>query len=320
MIKGLPRSRAALSSAGCPACSSSTLAGAASARTFSTKAARLNPSASATASLPLTRSALSTSSRALARSQSATGSAVRAFGSTSARLADGAPAPAETEEEKAERLAQQELDEMEHLMKQFEEQQLTQDDPPTSLPTEASSTRFPSSSTSPPQPFAGEPSPEPKPATNPFSLLRPSFPSGPPTISDLNSLRPKQFTRPDASSPESLRILYAKSWTAGLNNLNTAFKKSQLIKLVTLPTEQGGLELKYDDPRLKTGIKANKRTKYWKPKKFEMMSKRELSQAIMVLEWGMVDPDTLPKAKVGPSVVESKLLQLMRLACGGREG
>ncbi len=246
----------------------------------------------------------------------------RSFGSTPARLAEASPRAGETDDERAERLAQQELDEMEQLMKQFEQQQLGQEELVDRFPADGTSTGPSSSSATATRspPTTQESQPEPKPAINPFSLLRPSFPSGPPTISDLNSLRPKQFARPDASSPESLRILYAKSWTAGLNNLNTAFKKSQLIKLVTLPTQQGGLELKHDDVRLKSGIKANKRTKYWKPKKFEMMSKRELSQAIMVLEWGLVDPETLPKAKIGPSVVESKSALYSRVASGAREG
>lgn len=206
-------------------------------------------------------------------------------------------------------LAQQELDEIGQMMQQFEEQLLARKDVPAPATSYATPTRSPSHSTSSPGANHSDPTPtaEPVPAFNSFNLLRPSFPAGPPTISDLNSLRPKQFSRPDASSPESLRILYTKSWTAGLNNLNSAFKKSQLIKMATLPTEQGGLELKHDDPRLKVGIKLNKRAKYWKPKKFEMMSKRELSQAIMVLEWGLVEPETLPKAKIGPSVVESKL-------------
>jgi len=231
----------------------------------------------------------------------------RGVSSTAGRLADGVAGEGETAEEHAERLAQQELDEMEQLMKQFEEQQSAHHN--NSAPVGSASSADGHSASSSPATVdrsADEPTTEPKPTINPFSLLRPSFPAGPPTISDLNSLRPKHFTRPDASSAESLRILYAKSWTAGLNNLNSAFKKSQLIKLVTLPTEQGGLELKHDDARLKSGIKINKRTKYWKPKKFEMMSKRELTQSIMVLEWGLVDPETLPKAKIGPSVIESE--------------
>lgn len=304
MIKGLPRSKAGLGSSGCAGCSAS-LVGPASARTFST---RTNITTT-TRTPSYTPSSPHTATNSLSHPHKPTPTSTqpfsRSFGSTAARATE--PASAETEDELAERLAQQELDEMVELMNQFEEQQLAHQELSPAPIAYATPTRSPSHSPQPSSSLAQDPIPEPTPSINPFALLRPSFPAGPPTISDLNSLRPKMFARPDASSPESLRILYAKSWTAGLNNLNTAFKKSQLIKMATLPTEQGGLELKHDDGRLKTGIKINKRTKYWKPKKFEMMSKRELSQAIMVLEWGLVDPDTLPKAKVGPSVVESEL-------------
>lgn len=221
----------------------------------------------------------------------------------------------ESAEEREERIAAAEMAELESMMLQFESQQVDSfDDTNAGLTSydasldPSASLRHPFGSDLPPShappPPPAAPAPPPV-VLNPFELLRPSFPAGPPAVKDLNALKPKQFPRPDASSPEFARILYTKSWTSGLAKLNSAFKKSQLLAFVSNPTERGGLELKMDDPRLKTGTKIGKKARYWRPKKFADMSKRELAQAIMILEWGMVDPEVLPKPRVGKPVMET---------------
>lgn len=140
----------------------------------------------------------------------------------------------------------------------------------------------------------------PAPKSDPLTLqtlLRPSTPSGAPTLSDLDSLRPKPFNMPVASSPTSHRIIYNKIWTRAHSRLDSAFKKIQLMALVS--------QLDLNDKAYRDGIKGKKQ-KWWKPKKVTQMSKRDLCHAIMVLRWGMKDPDTLPTPRVGPQIVDSE--------------
>lgn len=57
--------------------------------------------------------------------------------------------------------------------------------------------------------------------------------------------------------------------------------------------------------RLRMGTKGRK-AKWWKSKKLEQMSKRELIQTILVGKWQMVDPDTVPSLSRGQEVTESE--------------
>jgi len=57
--------------------------------------------------------------------------------------------------------------------------------------------------------------------------------------------------------------------------------------------------------RLRMGTKGRK-AKWWKSKKLEQMSKRELIQTILVGKWQMVDPDTVPSLSRGQEVTEGE--------------
>lgn len=152
------------------------------------------------------------------------------------------------------------------------------------------------------------PAPPPRPPPKPLSpqtLLRPIFPDGPPTELDLSNLRPKRFVVPGPNDPESVRIVYDKIWAKTAHRLNTAFNKKQLRALVGAK-ERGGLGLDTLDPRWRASTKGREKTKtFWKPKRVEVMEKKELAKMVMVLLWDMPDPATL--SKPGPVIMDSAL-------------
>ncbi|GAA5821969.1 hypothetical protein JCM3770_003027 [Rhodotorula araucariae] len=178
----------------------------------------------------------------------------------------------------------------------------------------------PSPSSSSPSPSAADPtastsaSPAPRPDdTAPLSapaakltlntLLAPSMPAGHPTLDDFFSLRPKRFTIPEAESPESHRLVYRKTWEAAFARFDRAFNKRQLLNFAS----EGGLNLDVSDPRLRTGT-TGKKHKFWKSKRLDQMTKRELIHTILVLEFHMVDPSTITAPKQGPRTSETVAL------------
>lgn len=168
-------------------------------------------------------------------------------------------------------------------------------------PTPSSS----SSSSSPPEPPAPENEAIPAAAELTLkTLLKPSLPHGGPTLDDLRALRPKRFTIPEATSPDSHRLVYRKSWEAAYHRFDRAFNKRQLADFAG----PYGLDLDLTDPRLRTGTKGKKQ-KFWKSKRIDQMTKRELIQTILVLEFHMVDPETIPSAKSGPRMTECACLR-----------
>ncbi|BGP39014.1 hypothetical protein JCM10450v2_002971 [Rhodotorula kratochvilovae] len=174
--------------------------------------------------------------------------------------------------------------------------------PSTSPEPSSSSDPTPSSSTSlaPHIPAAPPPPPPAPPKLTMKTLLAPSLPPGGPTLDDLYALRPKRFTIPEASSPDSHRLVYRKSWEASIARFDRAFNKRQLA----LFAGEDGLNLDLTDPKLRTGT-AGKKHKWWKSKRIDQMTKRELIHTILVLEFHMVDPETIPTAKHGPRTSET---------------
>lgn len=168
----------------------------------------------------------------------------------------------------------------------------------------------PSSSTAPP------PLPPP-PAAAPLTLktlLEPSVQHGGPTLDDLRAVRPKRFTIPQATSPDSHRLVYRKAWESAVARFDRAFNKRQLADFAG----EYGLALDLTDPRLRTGTKGKKQ-KFWKSKRIDQMTKRELIHTILVLEFHMVDPDTIPSAKSGPRMSEGASLSLS-FCCAAQDG
>ncbi|GAA5971926.1 hypothetical protein JCM11641_001572 [Rhodosporidiobolus odoratus] len=110
-----------------------------------------------------------------------------------------------------------------------------------------------------------------------------------PQLSDLLALRPKRFRIPTADCPDSLRLIYTKEWERAVARLNRAFTKQQLFVFAG----PKGLDLDLTEPRLRTGT-PGKKHKWWKSKRFDQMSKNELVQAILVIEFGMVHPAMVP--------------------------
>ncbi|KPV77387.1 uncharacterized protein RHOBADRAFT_51248 [Rhodotorula graminis WP1] len=178
---------------------------------------------------------------------------------------------------------------------------------PTSPSTAAPpSSPLPAADPSPSSSTAAPPPPPPPPAAPPAaeltlkSLLEPSVQHGGPTLDDLRAVRPKRFTIPDATSPDSHRLVYRKAWESAVARFDRAFNKRQLADFAG----EYGLALDLTDPRLRTGTKGKKQ-KYWKSKRIDQMTKRELIHTILVLEFHMVDPDTIPSAKSGPRTSEA---------------
>lgn len=149
------------------------------------------------------------------------------------------------------------------------------------------------------------PAPPPRPPPKPLSpqtLLKPIFPDGPPTAADLSTLRPRRFVVPGPYDTESVRIMYDKVWKITAHRLNTAFNKKQLRALAG-SKENGGLGLDTLDPRWRASTTGRGKTKtFWKPKRVEVMEKKELAKMVMVLLWDMPDPSTL--SKPGPSIMD----------------
>jgi hypothetical protein len=82
--------------------------------------------------------------------------------------------------------------------------------------------------------------------------------------------------------------------------LSRAFSKHQLF----LFAGPDGLDLDLEDARLRTGTPGRKH-KWWKSKRFDQMSKRELVHTILVLEFDMIHPDmVVSNPKTGPQTAE----------------
>ncbi|GAA5889822.1 hypothetical protein JCM8208_001141 [Rhodotorula glutinis] len=171
--------------------------------------------------------------------------------------------------------------------------------PPTSPSTAApSSAPAPAADPSPSSSTAPPPAPAAKLTLK--TLLEPSVQHGGPTLDDLRAVRPKRFTIPHATSPDSHRLVYRKAWESAVARFDRAFNKRQLADFAG----EYGLALDLTDPRLRTGTKGKKQ-KYWKSKRIDQMTKRELIHTILVLEFHMVDPETIPSAKSGPRLSEA---------------
>ncbi|GAA5928026.1 uncharacterized protein JCM15063_006061 [Sporobolomyces koalae] len=126
-----------------------------------------------------------------------------------------------------------------------------------------------------------------------------------PTVVDLEALAPRRFNIPSVTSPDSHRTIYARVWDTTRNKVNRAFSKSQLVELISRPTDEGGLGIDVTDAQVATRLKLGtpgKKSKLWKPKRLDQMSKRELIHTILIAEWKFVHPDVVPSAHRGPSV------------------
>ncbi|GAA6005097.1 hypothetical protein JCM10207_008508 [Rhodosporidiobolus poonsookiae] len=168
-------------------------------------------------------------------------------------------------------------------------------DPSSSASVEPSQPAEPSSSSpeeaddSPELAFASVPSPPARGAN-----LDPSGPQ----LCDLFALKPKRFRLPSADSPSSHRLVYLKAWESASARLARAFSKPQLLTLAG----EDGLALDVKDPALRTSTPRRKGK--WSSKRLEQMSKNELIQSILVLEFGMVHPETIPDPNAGPKTSE----------------
>lgn len=158
---------------------------------------------------------------------------------------------------------------------------------------------------------ATAPAPAPAPATTPTprkpaaitleDILNPKHTSAPPEVADLRAFRPRRFTVPHAASPESHRLVYQKTWDRAYASLDRAFKKRQLMDFAGAD----GLNVDLSDPRLRTRI-PGKKPKHWKSKRLDQMSKRELIHTILVLDFDMTHPETIPSTRLGPNTLESE--------------
>lgn len=128
-----------------------------------------------------------------------------------------------------------------------------------------------------------------------------------PTIQDLSRLSPKRFEIPSSTSPDSHRTVYRRLWDKTYSKLNSSFSKLQIQSLCSLPPPLGlSLDIYSGEltNKLRIGTKGKKH-KWWKPKRFDQMSKRELIQTILVCEFDMVDPDLVPGPNRGPRVTDA---------------
>lgn len=142
--------------------------------------------------------------------------------------------------------------------------------------------------------------PAPRQNLDPQDFFRPTLPSGPPTINDLDNLRPRRLNIPEIDSPEATRIIYTKTWHRAISSLDRSFNKQQLAALAG--DKKGGLNLDYKDVRMKSG----KPKKWWVPKKTSAMTKSELMRLVLIMQWGMVDPEKIPAPRKSPRVEDSK--------------
>ncbi|GAA5986775.1 hypothetical protein JCM10908_000892 [Rhodotorula pacifica] len=175
---------------------------------------------------------------------------------------------------------------------------------PDSPSASSSSSSFSASSASTPTPVAATSSPAPTPrkpaAITLEDILNPKQ-NAAPEVADLRAFRPsRRFLVPDASSPDSHRLVYQKTWDRTYSALDRAFKKRQLMDFAG----EDGLKVDLTDPRLRTRTPGRK-PKHWTSKRLDQMSKRELIHTILILDFDMTHPDTIPSARIGPNTVES---------------
>ncbi|GAA6008871.1 hypothetical protein JCM11491_003813 [Sporobolomyces phaffii] len=190
---------------------------------------------------------------------------------------------------------------------------------PTTPPAPSPS---PSTSAAAPSPYKSSPiyadddpaptrPPPPPPAPAPVPTLdeliaRPVDPAAAgPTRADLDALRPKRFSIPSATSPDSHRLIYRRVWDAAFDRINRAFSKRQVYDLA-----HAALALDVFAPTVHAKLRAGtrgKKPKWWRSKKLEQMSKRELIHAVLVGEWDLIDPDVVPHSVVkgGPTLTEA---------------
>jgi len=94
-----------------------------------------------------------------------------------------------------------------------------------------------------------------------------------------------------------------------------AFSKRQLFELCLLPKPLGfEIDVENDKQvlnKLRLGTrttKSNNKPKWWKPKKLQQMNKRELCQTLLIVEFELVQPETLPlrsNKSLPPEMIES---------------
>ncbi|GAA6029832.1 hypothetical protein JCM8097_001069 [Rhodosporidiobolus ruineniae] len=151
-------------------------------------------------------------------------------------------------------------------------------------------------------PLSTTPDPEDPP---PGPVRGANLPENGPQLSDLFRLRPKRFRIPVADSPDSFRTVYQKVWSDAADKVGRAFNRKQLNDLAG----PDGLALDLTDARLRTAT-PGKKQRFWKSKRMEQMSKRELVHTILILEFGMIHPDRVPEAvkRTGPQTVDALVL------------
>jgi hypothetical protein len=119
---------------------------------------------------------------------------------------------------------------------------------------------------------------------------------GQPTLQDLEAFRPRRFTIPEPTSPQSHRLVYEKVWEKTYKTIDRAFTKRQMFNFAY----RHGLNLDTSDERMRTALHGVKH-KWWKAKPLDQMNKRELCYTVMRLHWNMQNPTTLPKPQTGKS-------------------
>ncbi|GAA6060909.1 hypothetical protein JCM10212_003943 [Sporobolomyces blumeae] len=128
--------------------------------------------------------------------------------------------------------------------------------------------------------------------------------SGEPTLEDLFHFAPKRLSIPSANAPDSHRMMYEKVWDKTYNRVNAAFSKLQMLRFCGPFGMDIDVHSSENDALFRQGTKGKKR-KFWKSKRLDQMSKRELIHTVMVLKWGMVDPDMVPQPNRGPAVTDA---------------
>ncbi|GAA6012211.1 hypothetical protein JCM8202_003242 [Rhodotorula sphaerocarpa] len=161
----------------------------------------------------------------------------------------------------------------------------------------------PSTSTSIPTPSSAA-APSPPAGRKPKSItlediLNPKQ-NAAPEVADLRAFRPRKFVVPEAASPDSHRLVYQKTWDRAYSSLDRAFKKRQLMDFAG----PDGLDVDLTDSRMRTRLPGRK-PKHWKSKRLDQMSKRELIYTILVLDFDMTHPDTIPSPRAGSYMLES---------------
>lgn len=173
----------------------------------------------------------------------------------------------------------------------------------------------PSTSTSIPTPSSAAAAPSPPAGRKPESItlediLNPKQ-NAAPEVADLRAFRPRKFVVPEAASPDSHRLVYQKTWDRAYSSLDRAFKKRQLMDFAG----PDGLDVDLTDSRMRTRL-PGKKPKHWKSKRLDQMSKRELIYTILVLDFDMTHPDTIPSPRAGSYMLESASRSPPRFARG----